>query len=644
MSETRLQKILRRFDRKLNYINLDRDALDMSRAVSAGNLGCEKFVENYANWAMVSDDPLVVVNIVKTYITTLNSKLTAHPFRPLDDQLNEKGEGIRLNSQFGETYNDVLNDGYAYLGIGNEADGTPIVKPIDARYIMFNGDDPTLKDATEVVVFQVVPKTADEIEEDKYKFVAFPDGYVEFDPEEERVITTYYHIEKGVVYMEVFNSYDDTPKPQKLANLDRIPVVRFVGDKVELTEDKRFHYRGIYYFVGSVLKAMTLAATKLQIRTATSDDDNYMMEDQALADNEELWRNAGVKTYAAKDANGMEIGRPIPIPHDNQFLVNVFDTWLKVIGDMLGPVIASGSEAVTREEVIARNEVKDAITNEYLSKFVDSVEEVYRCIVMLNGGPKSKVKICGGFLENVKRQKADAELMGLYNLAKESGLNTQGFVYMKLANSDLPTSVKMKLEETFKQDPYASPLVVQLKQQIGQLSTQLQAKDQTIALLRLQATQRLERQAEYVKSNETIEMYKLRLKQWEDEQKQTQDARMEVLKTLLANGDVAGAMACVAAIQQQTPPVVPPPDAMETDAKYQQIVANQVNESINVPMEVMGQTGPVMGPNGPVTPTGANPQFNGQTRLPPMNTVVNKNTIRKQIEDNPALSHNPSVR
>ena len=131
---------------------------------------------------------------------------------------------------------------------------------------------------------------------------------------------------------------------------------------------------------------------------------------------------------------------------------------------------------------IARNEVKDAITNEYLSKFVDSVEEVYRCIVMLNGGPKSKVKICGGFLENVKRQKADAELMGLYNLAKESGLNTQGFVYMKLANSDLPTSVKIKLEETFKQDPYASPLVVQLKQQIGQLSTQLQAKDQTITL------------------------------------------------------------------------------------------------------------------------------------------------------------------
>ena len=74
MSETRLQKILRRFDRKLNYINLDRDALDMSRAVSAGNLGCEKFVENYANWAMVSDDPLVVVNIVKTYITTLRSE------------------------------------------------------------------------------------------------------------------------------------------------------------------------------------------------------------------------------------------------------------------------------------------------------------------------------------------------------------------------------------------------------------------------------------------------------------------------------------------------------------------------------------------------------------------------------------------
>ena len=61
-------------------------------------------------------------------------------------------------------------------------------------------------------------------------------------------------------------------------------------------------------------------------------------------------------------------------------------------------------------------------------------------------------------------------------------------------------------------------------------------------------------------------------------------------------------------------------------------------------MEVMGQTGPVMGPNGPVIPTGANPQFNGQTKLQPMNTVVYGNTILKQIEDNPALSHNPSVR
>lgn len=644
MSETRLQKILRRFDRKLNYIELDRDALDMSRAVAAGNLGCEKFVENYAKWAMVSDDPLVVVNIVKTYITTLNSKLTAHPFRPFDDALNEKGEDIRLNSLFGETYNDVLNDGYAYLGIGQELDGTPIVKPIDARYIMFNGEDPTLRDSTEVVVFQVVPKTADEIEDDKYKFSSFPEGYVEFDPEEERVVTTYYHIEKGVVYMEVFNDYDDDPTPQKLNGLDRIPVVRFVGDKVELTEDKRFHYRGIYYFVGSVLKAMTLAATKMQIRTATSDDSNYLSPDEALANNEELWRNSGVKTYAARDANGMEITQPIPIPHDNGFLVNVFDTWLKVIADMLGPVIASGSEAITRDEVQARNEVRDAITNEYLGKFVDSVEEVYRCIVMLGGGPRTKVKIAGGFLESVKRQKADAELMNIYNLAKESGLNTQGFVYMKLANSSLPTSVKMKLEETFKQDPFASPLVVQLKQQISQLSTQLQAKDQTIALLRLQATQRLERQAEYVKSNEQIELYKLRLKQWEDEQKQTQDARMEVLKTLLANGDVAGAMACVAAIQQQTPPVVPPPDAMETDEKYRQIVANQVNESINAPMQMMAQGGPVMGPNGVATPTGANPQYSAPTRLPAMNTGVNENTIRKQIEDNPALSHNPSVR
>lgn len=636
MSEKmKLQEVLDRLNNRLTYHNLDIRALDISRASDAGNMG----EGNYAEWAMVSDDPLVAVNIVKTYITTQCAKLTGSPFRPVDDKLSDMGEKMRLNAALAEIYRDVLVDGYAYGGVG-VAGGKPFIKQIDARYILFNGTDPTLKDATELVVFEILPKTDKDKENESPSLTQFPEGFVEFDEEEEKIITTYYHIEtvedqdsitgtavsRKTCEIDTYEDYENEPSSITL-NIDRIPVIRFVGGKVEL-EDKRFHYRGLYYETASVLKATILAATKIQIRTAAADDDNYIVSRDAIDNENKTWDNCGIKTVDDMDANGQPIKNPVtPIVHDNAFLINAFQTWVKVIGDMLGPVVASGSEAVTREEVIARNEVRDAITNEYLSKFVNSVEEVYRCVVMLLNGPTDEIEIVGGFIDAVKRNKTNGEIMQLYGLAKESGLNTQGFVMLLLQNSEIPTAMKQQLQQSLMRDPYASPLVQQLKTQIQQLAEQSKAKDQTISLLRIQATQRLERQAEYVAMQERVEQQKTLFDQWKVEQEQSQDARMEVLKDCLTKNDIPGAMAVLATIQQTDKPLVIPETPQTQATEYKQAVQKEIGDSMS----------PVAAANREIQQQ--NQQRFQHRMAAAAQTAANGRNISPKF-NNPAISHN----
>lgn len=552
MPEHDLRKVLEKFRPRLAYKELDRSALDISRSVAAGNLGDEK---NYAEWAMITNDPLVVVNYVKTYITMQVSKLSSSPFRPQNDQLFETGLGIRLDSAFTDIYTDVLNDGYAFLAVGL-TDGKPVVKPIDARYIMFNGDDPTLRDSTDVVVFEVLPLSLNRDDTmDEQLENSFLSTYVDFDSQSERVRVSHYHREKGEYILDIYDKDFKQPATYPLVGLDRIPVVRFVGERVELS-DRRYHYRGIYYQLASVLKALALTGTKIQIRTAASSDANFITRADATANHNEAWKNTGTLPIDNVDLNGNQVPPIQFVPHDNQFLLETFTTWKNVIGDMLGPVIASGSEAVTREEVVARNEVKDAIANTYLSRMADGIEEVYRCIQMYLFGDTSEVVILGGYLEAIKRRKNMESLTHVYTLAKEGGLNTQGLVVQMLALEDIPTGVKQMVAESFKQDPFKSPQVLQLQQAVQQLTQDIQQKNTQIALLRLQATQRLERQKEFIDSTERTKRLELALKQWTEEQKQNQQAQMLLLQDCLSKGDYDGAVRIVNEIKESSDPII----------------------------------------------------------------------------------------
>lgn len=552
MPEHDLRKVLEKFRPRLAYKELDRSALDISRSVAAGNLGDEK---NYAEWAMITNDPLVVVNYVKTYITMQVSKLSSSPFRPQNDQLFETGLNIRLDSAFTDIYTDVLNDGYAFLAVGM-TNGKPVVKPIDARYIMFNGDDPNLRDSTDVVVFEVVPMALDKDDtiEDQLEN-SFLGTYVDFDSQSERVRVSHYHKVKDGYFLDIYDKDFKNPSCFPLVGLDRIPVVRFVGERVELS-DRRYHYRGIYYQLSSVLKALALTGTKIQIRTAASSDANFITRADATANHNEAWKNTGTLPIDTVDLNGNQVPPIQFVPHDNQFLLETFTTWKNVIGDMLGPVIASGSEAVTREEVVARNEVKDAIANTYLSRMADGIEEVYRCIQMYMTGDPSDVVILGGYLESIKRRKTMESLTHVYQLAKEGGLNTQGLVVQMLAVEDLPTAVKQTVAESFQQDQFKSPLVLELQNNIKKLTDELAQKNVQISLLRIQATQRLERQKEFIDSTERTKRLELALKQWTEEQKQTQQAQMAVLNDSLAKGDYDGAVRIVQEIKESSNPII----------------------------------------------------------------------------------------
>ena len=552
-----LKCVLEKFRPRLAYKQFDTSALDISRSLSAGNLG--ESDSNYAQWASITNDPLVVANVVRTYITMLVSKLSAAPYRPENDELFQLGLNTRLDSVFVDTYQDVLNDGYAFLAVGMK-DGVPHVKPIDARYIMFNGDSPSLEDATDVVVFEIVPKSLDSKANDGLCTPSFLSAYVQYDSQSERVKVSHYHKASEGAYsgMYVMDYYDNDPqKPTTypLKGLDRIPVIRFVGERIELA-DKRYHYRGIYYQIGSVFKAMCLAGTKIEIRTASSSDANFITRSDAIANHEETWKNTGTLKVDNVDSNGNDIPPIQFVPHDNEFLINSFNLWKSVIADMLGPTVASGSEAVTREEVISRNEVKDAISNLYLSKMVDGIEEVYRCIQMYTTGVTAKVIMLGGYVDSVRRQKEKQELAGLYQLAKEGNMNTQGFVIQMLAIADLPKAVKEQLAVSFEQDPFKSPQVLQLQQVVQKLNQTIQQQNTQIALLRLQATQRLERQKEFIDSTERTKRLEIALKQWTEEQKQTQEARMAVLNDCLAKGDYAGAIRTLEEIKSEGQPLI----------------------------------------------------------------------------------------
>lgn len=571
MPET-LNQVLERFSSKLSYREMDKTALDISRTAATGSLG----EREYSEWALISNDPLVVVNYVKTFITVLASKLSSAPFRPASDKLNELVLNMRLNSQLTELYKMTLSDGYAFLGIGL-SNGQPITNIIDARYIMYNGNDPTLKDATEIIVFEILPRSKDD------DFISsFPSGYIDFAPDAEKVRTSYYHIENGVVKLDIYNEGEDEPQRFEIPGVDRIPIIRFYGEKFELN-DKRYHYRGLYFQLSSIIKAMALAATKIQIRTASSDDDNYIVSADAISNQGHTWRNASVKIIDSLDANGNTIPNPFSqIQHDNAFLLQAFEMWKGIVSDQLGPVVQSSSEAITREEVLARNEVRDAIANTYLSNVADSVAEVYRVIQMLTTGNTAKVIVQGGFLEAIQRSKMLNNITSIYSLAKDSGLNAQGFVLEILANTELPLSMKQRVGKLLMQDPFASPQVKQLQTTIQQLNETVQKQNQQITLLRIQASQRLERQAEWVASQERIKRGELAFKQWQQENKDTQEARMEVLRKLLEAGDTAASLAMLNTIQHIDPPVLADPTTQALMNQETDDTVTGVMEDINV--------------------------------------------------------------
>lgn len=535
-----LLDVLEKFQNRKTYQELDRRALEISRKAASGNLG----EGEYADWALISNDPLVVVNVIKTFITVLSARLSANPFRPDTDELTELGINLRLNPLFSKVYEDVLNDGYAYVSLGLD-NGQPVVKPVDARFIMFTGDDPTLRDSKDILIFNIIGKGLDEDE----TTIEFPEGYVEFDRQNERVEVSHYYKNDEGVFLDIYDK-DDEPREHIEIPLSRIPIVRFVGNETEL-EDKRIHYRGLYHHTAPVFKAMTLAATKLQIHTAMMDDDNYLVQSDAITNHMQLWQNAGVKTYDSKDSNGQPIQAPTPIPKDTSSLIQTFQLWKDTLADMLGPVVQSSSEAVTREEVLARNEIRDAITNNYLSRIADSISEVYRILQEFLTQRDSPVVIQGGYLEQVKREKQISELTGIYQLAKESGLNTQGFAYEFLMLADLDKDVKERVMQTFNADPNASPFVQELKQTIEQGKQLLQQKDQQIAVLRTQATQRLERQSEYVAMVERTKRMELAFKQWQQEAKDAQQGRLEFMKAALANGNIEQALQALDAMERR---------------------------------------------------------------------------------------------
>lgn len=560
---SQLQNVLDKLRGTLKYRDIDIKSLDMSRKAAAGNLTDE----DYAQWAAITDDPYVSIDLVKTYIRTFKNKLANNPFRPKDDETWAIGELIHLNEKIESGLENTMQDGFTYYGTGIK-DGRPIVQQMDARYCIHDGSEPTLKDCKNFVSFSIEPLSFDEIDSNNGR--NYPSEFVKFDPTCEKVITSHYHTKiktevtidpttglevknkREIWVLDVYEDYDSKPTTTEIPQVDRCPVVRFVGEKVELS-DKRDHYRGLYWTMGSLQKAFQLAATKMQTRVALEDDANYIADAESISDKKASWAGQGVREYHGGNLNGEKITPPIPIQHDNAFLLQTFNAWQACINMMLSPLAQSGSDAVTEEEVKARNEVRDAIAASFLRPAQNTIAEIYRLIRSFLRNDQSEVVIVSGFLESEKRMKEKGELEYLYTKAKDSGLNPQGIVQLMVNKSDLEAESKQIILGTLQQDPYASPLVVQLKTQIQQLQDTIQQQNQKMAILQMQASQRMERQAEYTAMQERVKRAELEFKRWKEEQEQTQAGRMELLKAALQMQNLQMAMQLVEGMAVQAP-------------------------------------------------------------------------------------------
>lgn len=561
---SKLSDVLDHLRGTLSYRNIDIKSLDMSRKAAAGNLTDD----DYAQWAAITKDPYVSIDLVKTFIRTFKTKLSNNPFRPKDDETWAIGELIHLNEEIEAGLESTMQDGFTYYAVGFE-NGYPIVSNLDPRYVIHDGSDATLKDCKNFVAFRIEPLSFEEMDSVKGSD-NYPSEFVTYDPTCEKVITSHYHTKKiteksydetsglevkttkTIWVLDIYETYDGEPTTIEIPQVDRCPVVRFVGEKVELS-DKKDHYRGLYWTMGSLQKAFQLAATKMQIRVATEDDANYIADNESIDDLHNSWAGQGVRTFHGSNLNGQAVQAPVPIQHDNQFLIQTFTAWQNCIQMMLSPLAQSGSEAVTEEEVKARNEVRDAIASSFLRPAQNTIGEIYRLIRCFVKNDPSPVVIVSGFLEASKRMKEKGELDYIYAKAKESGLNAQGIVELMVDKSDLDLQEKESIKMTFKQDPYASPVVVQLKTQIQQLQGTIQQQNQQMALLRLQATQRMERQAEYTAMQERVKRAEIEFKRWKEEQEQTQQGRMELLKAALQMQNLQMAMQLVEGMAQQAP-------------------------------------------------------------------------------------------
>ena len=593
-----LKDILNQFSNRTTYTDIDKRSLEQSRALASGKIADKKFDE----WAGTEKDPSVYINYVKTYITIFKSQLAANPMVPVNDELRSDGEKLHLGQVIADRLEGVLNDGFDYLGVGM-SNGTPIVKPIDARYILFNGEDRTLRDSTDVVVFEVRPNG---IGEDASVHSPYPVGFVDFDSYHEHIITSHYHKAKDGWILDIYDDAEqEKPVSYPLTGLDRVPIIRFTGERYEL-EDKRFHYRGLYYATASVLKALCLSATKMQIRCATQDDANYLADSNAIGAEEDLstWQGVGVRTFKNTDPNNNTLKNVVqPLTHDNQFLATCYSTWKQAITDMLGPVVQSGSDAATREEVIARNQVRDAIVNSFMLPLVEAVQEVYRVIAMFKTGDTANVILVGGFVDNARKTKKKGELEFLYAKMKESGMNTTGVVQLMIQESDIEAPEKMLIMQTMQQDPMASPQVMQLKQQLQQAQQQIQQMNLQMSLMKAQSSWRNEYRTEYVKNQREMKNNEISLEQWKEEHKDMRDAYNKMLDHALSVNDMQMATSVLALMRAEDKSVL---------LDQETHVANQVNNiNENAANNVVTANVNMQGMM-PQQPNGAPVNFNNQ--------------------------------
>lgn len=521
--EKRIESFLK--DRSVD-INRNLDDLKQSRSLSSG-FGISEKDREYRQGKAGATRAEVTINVVEPWISSVVASYDDNPFgvsvkshipnidttqiNTIFDTVKESNNLTDISTQ---VLKDALYDGYGYALVYNDlSDPTNNLQDIkievqDNNAVFFDDcKDPTGKDCEYAIIFGTIRKSKanskwglDETTMRYIKDIACEYSLVKDSTNYYSLITTYELTEDGVLITKLCAGRV-VEEPVLLTGLKRLPIVRNIGSKVWLGDDKDIKaYRGAYWKVFDILRTLNFQGSSYLERIALNPPIRFLTDPKATSNYSEQYKNSmnmpmAELNYDSKDKDGSALPAPIQVNNavDTSDLTSGITLFSGLAQSILGTPTGQATSNETAESVLQRKFANEANANSYLKNlkmFEEGLGQVIlEMIPILFDVPRSVkgntlqpvmdisnlyVDIDSGPMLASTRQKNVAQLLALNSLTTATPEYAGKVIPVIVENLDLPDNQKQYLMGQF--------MPQQQQQQLPpEVVAQMQAKDQQVA-------------------------------------------------------------------------------------------------------------------------------------------------------------------